>query len=78
MKGSNHMTPFTISAGALIAAGFGMLVGSGASFESPGEPFLGLMQGATGGWPIPPALGALVFVGGIAMLLVKPKGSRGE
>ena len=65
----------TIMAVALIALGIVVLAYSGLSFTTPGKPieFLGLHIATTDSHFIPPAVGALALVGGIVLLLVKPK-----
>ncbi len=52
-----------------------VLAYSGLSFKTPGEPinFLGIHIATTDSHFIPPAVGALMLVGGIVLLLVKPK-----
>ena len=65
----------TIMAVALIALGVVVLAYSGLSFTTPGKPieFLGMHIATTDSHFIPPAVGALALVGGIVLLLVKPK-----
>jgi hypothetical protein len=65
----------TIFAIALITLGIVVLAYSGLSFKTPGEPinFLGMHIATTDSHFIPPAVGALMLVGGIALLIVKPK-----
>ena len=69
------MNTKTIIAVALIALGIVVLAYSGLSFSTPGRDinFLGMHIGTTDHHFIPPAAGALVLVGGIVLLLVKPK-----
>jgi hypothetical protein len=52
-----------------------VLAYSGLSFKTPGKPvnFLGIHIETTDTHFIPPAVGALVLVGGIVLLLVNPK-----
>jgi hypothetical protein len=70
------MNTKTIFAVALIALGIVVLAYSGLSFKTPGEPinFLGMHIATTDSHFIPPAVGALALVGGIVLLLVRPKG----
>jgi hypothetical protein len=65
----------TIVAVMLVALGFVVLAYSGLSFTTPGKPieFLGMHIETTDNHFIPPAVGALALVGGIVLLLVKPK-----
>lgn len=69
------MNTKTIVAVILIALGVVVLAYSGLSFTTPGKPveFLGLHIETTDSHFIPPAVGALVLVGGIVLLLVNPK-----
>ena len=66
----------TIVAVILVALGIVVLAYSGISFSTPGKPidFLGMHIATTDNHFIPPAVGALALVGGIILLLVKPKG----
>jgi len=59
----------------LIALGIVVLAYSGLSFKTPGQPinFLGMHIATTESHFIPPAVGALMLVGGILLLIVKPK-----
>jgi hypothetical protein len=59
----------------LIALGVVVLAYSGLSFTTPGKPieFLGLHIATTDNHFIPPAVGALMFVGGMVLLFVKPR-----
>ena len=70
------MNTKTIVAVMLIALGIVVLAYSGISFTTPGKPieFLGMHIATTDNHFIPPAVGALALVGGIVLLLVKPKG----
>jgi hypothetical protein len=69
------MNPKTIIAVLLITVGIVVLAYSGLSFKTPGEPinFLGMHIATTDSHFIPPAVGALMLVGGIVLLIVKPK-----
>jgi len=64
----------TIIAVLLVTLGIVVLAYSGLSFSTPGQPinFLGVHIATTQNHFIPPAVGALMLVGGILMLLVKP------
>ena len=70
------MNTKTVVAVILIALGIVVLAYSGLSFTTPGKPieFLGMNIATTDNHFIPPAAGALALVGGIVLLLVKPKG----
>jgi uncharacterized membrane protein YdcZ (DUF606 family) len=65
----------TIIAAILVVLGIVVLAYSGLSFTTPGKPidFLGIHIATTNNYFIPPAVGALMLVGGIVLLLVKPK-----
>ena len=65
----------SILAVALITLGIVVLAYSGLSFKTPGEPIniLGMHFATTDSHFIPPAVGALMLVGGILLLVVKPK-----
>jgi hypothetical protein len=65
----------TIISVLLIALGIVVLAYSGLSFSTPGQPinFLGMHIATTDSHFIPPAVGALMLVGGIVLLLVKPR-----
>ena len=69
------MNAKTIIAVILIASGIVVLAYSGITFKTPGEPvsFLGMHFETTVTHFISPAVGALALVGGIVLLLVKPK-----
>ena len=60
---------------ALIALGIVVLAYSGITFKTPGKPveFLGLHIETTNSHFIPPVVGAFALVGGIVLLVVKPK-----
>jgi hypothetical protein len=59
----------------LIALGVVVLAYSGLSFKTPGARvnILGMHIATTESHFIPPTVGALMLVGGILLLLVKPK-----
>jgi uncharacterized membrane protein YdcZ (DUF606 family) len=59
----------------LITIGIVVLAYSGLSFTTPGKPidFLGMHIATTDSHFIPPAVGALALVGGIVLMLVKPR-----
>jgi hypothetical protein len=59
----------------LVTLGIVVLAYSGLTFKTPGQPvdFLGLHIETTHSHFIPPAVGMLMLVGGILMLVVKPK-----
>ena len=59
----------------LIALGIVVLAYSGITFNTPGKPvnFLGLHIETTHSHFIPPVAGALALVGGIVLLVVKPR-----
>ena len=65
----------TIIAVMLVTLGVVVLAYSGISFSTPGKPveFLGLHIATTDSHFIPPVAGALCLVGGIVLLLVKPR-----
>jgi hypothetical protein len=65
----------TIFAVLLITLGIVVLAYAGLSFTTPGKSisFLGMHIATTESHFIPPAAGALALVGGIVLLLVKPK-----
>ena len=69
------MNPKTIVAAMLVALGVVVLAYSGISFTTPGQPvnFLGMLLQTTETHFIPPVVGALVLVGGIALLLMNPR-----
>ena len=70
------MNTKTVVAVILIALGIVVLAYSGITFKTPGKPveFLGMHFETTVSHFISPAVGALALVGGIVLLLVKPKG----
>ena len=59
----------------LVAFGIVVLAYSGISFNTPGETvnFLGMHIATTKSHFIPPVVGALALVGGIVLLVVKPR-----
>ena len=69
------MNTKTIVAAILITLGIVVLAYSGITFKTPGKPveFLGMHFETTVSHFISPAVGALALVGGIVLLLVKPK-----
>jgi hypothetical protein len=69
------MNTKTIAAVVLIALGIVVLAYSGIAFKTPGKPveFLGIHIEITDSHFIPPVAGALALVGGIVLLVVKPK-----
>ena len=68
----------TLFAVGLIALGIVVLAYSGLSFSTPGQPinFLGMHIATSDNHFIPPAMGALMLVGGIVLLIVKPKRAK--
>jgi len=70
-----NMNTKTIIAVILVALGIVVLAYSGITFKTPGKPieFLGMHMETTHSHFIPPVVGALALVGGIVLLLVKPK-----
>jgi len=69
------MNTKTIIAAILITLGIVVLAYSGITFKTPGTPvnFLGLHIQTTDSHFIPPVVGALALVGGIVLLLVRPR-----
>ena len=69
------MSVKTIVAAVLIAVGIVVLSYSGISFTTPGQPvqFFGLHIETVDTHFIPPVVGAFALVGGIVLLLVKPR-----
>ena len=65
----------TIIAGILITLGIVVLAYSGITFKTPGKPveFLGMHFETTVSHFVSPAVGALALVGGIVLLLLKPR-----
>jgi hypothetical protein len=69
------MNTKTIVAILLVTLGIVVLAYSGISFSTPGKPvdFLGMHIETTHNHFIPPVAGALALVGGILLLVVKPR-----
>jgi len=69
------MNTKTIAAAILITLGIVVLAYSGLSFTTPGKTidFLGMHIATTDSHFIPPVGGAVALVGGIVLLLVKPR-----
>jgi len=69
------MNKKNIAATLLITLGIVVLAYAGISFKTPGQPvnFLGIHIQTTDNHFIPPVVGALALVGGIVLLVVKPK-----
>jgi hypothetical protein len=69
------MNTKTIIATLLVALGIVVLAYSGITFTTPGKPveFLGLHIETTVNHFIPPVVGAFALVGGILLLLLKPR-----
>ena len=69
------MNPKTIVAVILVTLGVVVLAYSGITFKTPGKPvnFLGMHIETTDSHFIPPVVGALALVGGIVLLMVKPR-----
>ncbi|MGD1084715.1 MAG: DUF3185 domain-containing protein [Verrucomicrobiota bacterium] len=69
------MNTKTIVAVLLVAFGIVVLAYSGITFNTPGKPvdFLGIHIETTHSHFIPPVVGVFALVGGIVLLLVKPK-----
>ena len=69
------MNTKTIASVLLITLGIVVLAYSGLSFTTPGEPinFMGMHIATTDSHFIPPVAGALMLVGGLALLFIKPK-----
>ncbi len=69
------MNTKTIFAVGLVTLGIVVLAYSGITFNTPGKPieFLGMTIATTDSHFIPPVVGALALVGGIVLLLVKPR-----
>ena len=59
----------------LVTLGIVVLAYSGITFTTPGKPveFLGLHFETTDSHFVPPVVGALALVGGIVLLVVKPR-----
>ncbi len=69
------MNTKTIIAVLLVALGVVVLAYSGITFTTSGKPvdFLGMHFETTDSHFIPPVVGALALVGGIVLLLVRPR-----
>jgi len=69
------MNTKTIVAVMLITLGIVVLAYSGLSFTTPGKTidFLGMHIATTDSHFIPPAVGALMLVGGVVLLVIRPK-----
>ena len=69
------MNTKTIVSVLLITLGIVVLAYSGLSFTTPGQTinFLGMHIATTESHFIPPAVGALMLVGGIVLMLINPK-----
>ena len=69
------MNTKSIIAVILIALGIVVLAYAGITFKTPGQPinFLGMHIETTESHFIPPVIGALALVGGIVLLVVKPR-----
>jgi len=69
------MNTKTVVAVILVTFGIVVLAYSGITFNTPGKPvdFLGMPIETTHSHFIPPVVGAFALVGGIVLLLVKPK-----
>ena len=69
------MNAKTIVAVLLVTLGIVVLAYSGITFTTPGKPvkFLGMHIETTDSHFIPPVVGALALVGGIVLLVVKPR-----
>jgi hypothetical protein len=69
------MNTKSIVAVILVTLGIVVLAYSGITFTTPGKPveFLGLHMQTTHSHFIPPVVGALALVGGIVLLVVKPR-----
>jgi hypothetical protein len=70
------MNTKTIVSVLLITLGIVVLAYSGLSFTTPGKTidFLGMHIATTDSHFIPPAVGALMLVGGVVLLVIRPKG----
>jgi multisubunit Na+/H+ antiporter MnhB subunit len=75
LKSRFEMNTKTIGAVILIAVGVLVLAYSGFTFTTPGKPvnFLGMHFETTESHFVPPVVGALALVGGIALLIVNPR-----
>ncbi len=73
--GHYSMNSKTLVAVILVTFGLVVLAYSGLAFTTPGKPvdFLGLHVATTVNHFIPPVAGALAFVGGLMLWIVKPR-----
>jgi len=69
------MNTKTIVAILLVTLGIVVLAYSGITFNTPGKPidFLGLHIETTHSHFVPPVAGAIALVGGIMLLVIKPR-----
>ncbi len=69
------MNTKTVIAVLLVTLGIVVLAYSGITFNTPGKPieFLGMHIETTHSHFVPPVVGALALVGGIVLLVVKPR-----
>jgi hypothetical protein len=69
------MSTKTIVSVILITLGVVVLAYSGITFTTPGKPvdFLGIHVETTHSHFVPPVVGALALVGGIVLMVVKPR-----
>jgi hypothetical protein len=69
------MNTKTIFAVLLITLGIVVLAYSGVSFSTPGKPvdFLGMHLETSRSHFIPPVVGAISLVGGVVLLVVRPR-----
>jgi hypothetical protein len=69
------MNTKTIIAAILVTLGIVTLAYSGIAFTTPGKPveFLGLRIETTDRHFIPPIIGALALVGGVVLLVLRPR-----
>jgi hypothetical protein len=69
------MNARTIVAVLLVTLGIVVLAYSGLTFTTPGQPinFLGMHIATTNSHFIPPVAGAIALVGGIILLVVRPR-----
>ena len=69
------MSTRTIVAAFLVTFGIVVLAYSGITFNTPGKPldFLGMHIETTHSHFIPPVIGVFALVGGVVLLLVKPR-----
>jgi uncharacterized membrane protein YidH (DUF202 family) len=72
------MNKKTLISVVLITFGIVVLAYSGLSFTTPGKTinFLGMHIATTESHFIPPVIGAFLLVGGLVLLLVKPRGTE--